>query len=125
MLKNKSILLPAKKTDGIRVCVMRSVHDDYQFDLWYQALAPSRKLVAAYVIKKKISWKRFKKLYQQEQKNQEPYLESLLRLIKKASLHNLDVTLLCGEKDYHGCHRELIIERLRQLDPSSAHLLPH
>ncbi|MDO5561351.1 MAG: DUF488 domain-containing protein [bacterium] len=123
MLKNKAITLATEKTDGIRVCVMRSIHDDYQFDLWYQALAPSKKLIENYVIKKKWSWTKFKKAYLKEQKNNDLYLKSLIKLIKKTTAANLNVTLLCGEKDYHGCHREIIIEKCLELEPKLKDLL--
>ena len=123
MLKNKAITLAAEKTDGIRVCVMHSVHDNYQFDLWYQALAPSKKLIENYVIKKKWSWAKFKKAYLKEQENNHLYFQSLIKLIKKATAANLDVTLLCGEKDYHGCHREIIIEKCLALEPKLRDLL--
>ena len=120
MLKNKAITLPIQKTDGIRVCVMRSIHDDYKFDLWYQALSPSKKLVEAYVINHTLSWSDFKKAYLKEQKVNTIYFQSLIKLVKKAAAANLDVTLLCGEKDYHGCHREIILEKCLALDPTFA-----
>lgn len=123
MLKNKAITLARKKTDGIRVCVMRSIHDDYQFDLWYQALAPSKKLVENYVIKKKWSWAKFKKAYLREQRDNQVYFQSLINLIKKAAAVGLDVTLLCSEKDHHGCHREIIIEKCLELEPELINLL--
>lgn len=123
MLKNKSILLPNVSEDGIRVCVMRSIHDEYEFDLWYQALAPSRKLVEDYVINKMISWKKFQKAYLDEQKNRKQYLLHLISLIEKAHENNLDVTLLCGEEDFHGCHREIIMRELIKIKPEIKKLM--
>lgn len=114
MLKNKSILLPKDATDGIRVCVMNSIHPEYQFDCWLPCLAPSRSLVEAYVINKEISWDEFSNAYLREQAERDNHLilQSLAALIKQAHQENQDVTLLCFEEEISHCHRQLIIEAL-------------
>lgn len=117
MLKNKSILLPKADSDGIRVCVMNSIHPEYQFDCWLPCLAPSRSLVEAYVINKEISWSEFSQRYYQEQKERDNHLiiQSLAALIKQAHQENQDITLLCFEEDASHCHRQLIIDTLAPL----------
>lgn len=117
MLKNKSILLPKTDTDGIRVCVMNSIHPEYQFDCWLPCLAPSRPLVEAYVINKEITWEEFKTAYLREQAERDNHLilQSLATLIKQAHQEGKDVTLLCFEEEISHCHRQLIVEALMPL----------
>lgn len=120
MLKNKSILLPKAKEDGIRICVMGSIHEEYEFDMWWPILAPSRRLVEAYVINKTMEWTEFKKEYENEQKANkvESTIVNLTDLVKKCEKKKINVTLLCGEEDYYGCHRQLIVEKCLKIDPN-------
>jgi len=47
----------------------------------------------------------------------------LITLIEKAHKNNLDVTLLCGEEDFRGCHREIIMRELIKLKPEIKKLM--
>ena len=115
MLKNKSILLPKDSEDGVRVCVMNSIHPEYEFDMWLPCLAPSRELVEKYVINETISWEEFEVEYVKEQKESasaSEALKALKYLIEVAGEAGKDVTLLCFEEEIEKCHRKLIVENL-------------
>lgn len=122
MLKNKSILLPKTETDGLRICLMNSIHPEYLFDLWLPCLAPSRELVEKYVINNLISWEEFSRLYRNEQQTKDNFaiLKSLIDLIKTAAEKQKNVTFLCFEEEIFHCHRKIIIEEMLKLDPALA-----
>lgn len=104
----KSINKPKAKTDGIRICVMRRIRPEYNFDMWIPELAPSEKLLNAYVIDKQISWEVFSKRYTQERllkARTKRLIETLVFLSRSSK-----ITLLCGEVSAKYCHRSLIIK---------------
>ena len=104
----KSIHSSKSTNDGIRICVMRKIRPEYDFDLWIPKLAPSEKLLELYVINKKISWKEFKKKYQKQILVKEKKLIKILNIL----LLNNSITLLCGEQSPNHCHRILIGKEL-------------
>lgn len=111
-IKNKSITLKSSKSDGIRICVMRRIRPEYEFDLWIKPISPSEKLLKEYVIDKKISWEEFCVKYTKtvvNKKTNQIYFELLSDLAKKQK-----ITLLCGEKSPKYCHRSLIMNRLKR-----------
>lgn len=116
MLKNKSILLPKTAADGIRVCVMNSIHPEYEFDLWLPCLAPSRNLVEQYVINHQMSWEEFQSKYraEQQERDNQAVIQALAELVKQAEKKNQHVTLLCFEPDITHCHRQMIMQRLKE-----------
>lgn len=120
MLNNKSILLPKDRNDGLRICVMRSIHDEYEFDMWWPILAPSRRLVEDYAIDKLINWEEFTEKYSREQDNHKcrMMLDTLVELIKSFEQTDLPVTLLCGEDDYLRCHRKIIADECLKRYPA-------
>jgi uncharacterized protein YeaO (DUF488 family) len=118
MLKSKSITLPKEDSDGLRICVMRKIHPEYEFDLWWPSLAPSLALLEKYVIHHQISWPEFSKAYLAEQENGGVSIAGLVALAQTLTINGVDVTLLCGELSYHHCHRQLIREQCLQLDPA-------
>lgn len=110
-IKNKSIKLKSSVGDGIRICVMRRIRPEYQFDIWLKTLSPSEKLLREYVIDKKISWEDFCKKYTKsviEKKSNQIYFKLLKDMSKTQK-----ITLLCGEKSAKYCHRSLIIDTLK------------
>jgi len=107
-IKTKSISVPRSKEDGLRICVMRRIHPEYDFDMWIPILSPPNKLLEAYVIEKNISWSRFTVEFKRlvlKKKKVGIILNELIRLSKTQT-----ITLLCGEKSAKYCHRRLIIE---------------
>lgn len=109
----KSIIDKKAKSDGLRICVMRRIHPEYDFDIWIPKLAPSEKLLKEYVINKTISWEEFSRKYKSlvVRKNTE-----LIKLLVEISLKR-KITLLCSEESPMRCHRRLIIEACAKINP--------
>jgi uncharacterized protein YeaO (DUF488 family) len=109
-LRSKSIHQPASPDDGIRICVMRRIKADFDFDVWLPALAPSNELLDAYR-SGETDWDNFERLFQKEvleNEEKKPYLEMLQYLCEHYA-----VTLLCHEETDEKCHRRLLIEKIR------------
>lgn len=108
-IRTKSLQLSKNKSDGIRICVMRHIRPEYDFDMWIPRLAPPESLVKKYVVDKKISWKEFMPLFQKRviDKN-----KRLIRMLVDLSRHT-NVTLLCWEKSATKCHRSLLLKACR------------
>ena len=70
-----------------------------------------------------MSWSKFRQKYLHEQRQQVIFLLSLMNLVKKAQQQGLNVTLLCGENDYHGCHRHIIMEECVAIDKNFQHCI--
>lgn len=112
MLKTKSIQEGTEKSDGVRICIMRRIKPEFQFDIWIPTLAPSTELLNEYH-KKKINWDEFEKRFRKEVLLKEKkYLNLILYIAKK----NI-VTLLCWEETAEKCHRRLVAERIKELYP--------
>lgn len=110
-IKTKSIQEKKSKTDGIRICVMRRIRPDYNFDLWIPSLAPSEILLKKYVIDKTMSWNTFSQLYtRQVLQKQKQLINTLIYLSKR-----FRVTLLCQEKSATRCHRSLLLTECKRL----------
>lgn len=99
-----------KIVNEIRICVMHRIHPEYLFDIWLPTLAPSEKLLKAYVIEKKMSWKLFSKKYIKEVINKN--MKFIVLLCDLAKKHK--IALLCGEKSPKYCHRSLIIKACKE-----------
>ncbi len=111
-IKTKSVNEKKSKNDGIRICVMRRIRPEYEFDVWIPALSPPNKLFNNYVIEKKLIWKQFVLEFQRtvlKKKKVKNLLNMLILLSKKQT-----ITLLCGEKSAKRCHRRLLIEACEQ-----------
>ncbi len=104
--------MPKGKNDGIRVCVMRCIRPDYDFDAWIPRLAPPESLLKKYVIDKKISWKEFVPLFQKRVIDKNKRLIRMLVYLSKYS----NVTLLCWEKSASRCHRSLLLKACQNID---------
>lgn len=108
-INNKSVHVKKNKKDGMRICVMRRIRPEYDFDLWIPKLAPQEKLLKDYVISKKISWQDFSKKYKRQTLSKNKKLLKMLLILSKKSR----ITLLCSEKSYKKCHRKLIMDELK------------
>lgn len=112
MLRTKSLQMRKTVKDGLRVCIMRRIKPEYQFDVWFPVLAPSEILLKRYVIDKKIGWEEFRPLFLKQLGKK----KSILALLADLSKHRL-VTLLCWEVTPEFCHRRLIAEEIKKMYP--------
>lgn len=111
LLKTKSIQGKKSKSDGIRVCIMRRIKPEFEFDIWLPHLAPSTKLLSDYH-EEKVNWEQFSDRYGKEVfKKQEIYLKLISNLIKDET-----ITLLCWEEKGENCHRLLLSEKLKEMN---------
>lgn len=111
-IKTKSILKNKSESDGIRIAVMRRVKSEHDFDLWFPVLSPSTQLVETYAKNKEITWEEFIPNFFEELAANEHYLSYLVEMAK-----DKPVTLLCYEEDGSGCHRTLLLKRIKELYP--------
>lgn len=124
MLRTKCILAPRAPEDGMRISVMSrhtlsdGVTPDARitsetFAVHWPVLAPPPRLIGDYR-KRGLSWDNFSRRFGE-------HLESLvaqaavLRLL--CLLEETDITLLCIEDSPDCCHRRLLAEKCRQLQP--------
>ncbi|MCL4387083.1 DUF488 family protein [Patescibacteria group bacterium] len=111
-IHTKSIQLPREDKDGIRTCVMRRIKPEFDFDIWIPHLAPSTSLLSDYHMQK-VSWEEYEERFKKEVlDNNKDYLEIVLDISKKHA-----VTLLCWEETPEKCHRRLVAERLKEMNP--------
>jgi len=112
-LYTKSILEKALPTDGIRICIMRRIKPEFEFDMWLPHLAASTKILDEYQ-SNSISWETYEQYYKDtiipENKT---YFQIVLDILKKDT-----VTLLCVEDTTKKCHRRLAAQQLQEMDPS-------
>lgn len=111
LIKTKSILSKKSKEDGLRICIMRHVRPEYDFDLWMPKLAPSERLLQQYVLKKQITWKEFEPKFLKQLQRQ----TRMLKFLKKIS-QDQNITLLCVEEAPTYCHRRLVAEAIQRLN---------
>ncbi len=112
MLKTKSVQLIRETSDGIRICTMRRIKPEFDFDMWLPVLSPSTELLKDHH-DGKVTWEEFsKKLRKELFPKQNIYLEMIYGLSKTKS-----VTLLCWEETHEECHRSLLAQELQKLHP--------
>lgn len=112
-LFTKSIQKPVSKKDGIRVCVMRRPKEEMKWDIFMPTLSPSNELLNDYLYKG-ITWDEYIERFEKEVfVNQNESLQILIEMAK-----NRSVTILCWEKTPEKCHRRLLAERCKKLEPS-------
>lgn len=112
-LKAKSIQERKSKSDGIRICIMRRIKPEFEFDIWIPNLGPSTKLLASYH-EEKLNWEQFSNKYKKEVfRKQDVYLKLILDLAIKQT-----VTILCWEPKGENCHRLILAERLKEMNPN-------
>lgn len=111
-LYTKSVQVPASPEDGVRVCIMRRPGEDVQWDVWMPHLAPSHEVLTARhqgVMTKPEFNTWFEKHVLQDQRH---YLELLIDMAK-----NRKITILCWEEDPTTCHRKLVADECKKIDP--------
>ncbi len=124
-LKTASIKRPVQEDDGIRISVMsrHTLADgatpdpditERSFDLWWPELAPPLRLIGSYY-RYELSWDDFEKgfLHYLETPEAQQFLRWLVALATRTT-----VTILCVEAVPERCHRRLIAEACRKMDPS-------
>ena len=123
-LKTKSILAPIEKEDGYRISVMsRHTLDDgitpdkritnLMYDEHQKYLSPSTRLLGDYY-KRNLSWSEYEKRFKKEINNIET-IKILIEISKKALKE--DITLLCIEEKPNFCHRRLLAEKCKKIEP--------
>ena len=124
MLQTKSILSPMLDSDGSRISIMsRHTLDDGitpnplitrdKFAIHLPQLAPSPKLIGDYY-KRNLPWEEFEARYLQEIRA-EPARE-FVRFLSRMSLKTV-ITILCIEETADYCHRRLLADECRRLEP--------
>lgn len=104
--------IPQSHKDGVRICVMRRPCSEITWDIWMPVLAPSHELLDAYHAGI-ISWPVFdEKFHQEVIVAMQEYLQILVEISKYRT-----VTILCWEKIPESCHRKLLAQACKQLDP--------
>lgn len=112
-LYTKSAQNKLSKKDGVIICVMRRPNKGIKFDLWFPVLSPPSKLLNQY-IKENLDWEKFKNRFKNNviSKYRE-HFKILVEISKKRK-----VTIVCWEKSPEKCHRRLIAEECKRIDPS-------
>jgi len=113
-LFTKSIQEKKKKRDEIRICVMRrpGKYNDKDFDIWMPVLAPSHKLLDD-IHTKKITWEQYVKRFTKEVLIGQ---KCFLKILSEIALKH-DITVLCWEKSPKKCHRRLVAEECKKINP--------
>lgn len=111
-LYTKSIQAKKQKSDGIRICVMCRPDKNADFDIWMPVLAPSHKLLNDSHAKK-IKWDEYVERFTKEVLiGQRKFLKLLTGLALKH-----EVTILCWEDTPKKCHRRLVAEACKKINP--------
>ena len=124
-LKTKCIKAGRSVSDGLRISVMsrHTLNDGItpdpeitreSFDEWWQNVSPEPSLIGSYY-KRGLSWEKFAERFKEFLSSSEiqERLKELISLSRKGN-----VTILCVEKSPEFCHRRLIGEECRKLEPS-------
>jgi uncharacterized protein YeaO (DUF488 family) len=112
LLRSKSVHEPRSPEDGVRICVMRRIKENFDFDMWLPVLAPSEELLRVYN-DGKVGWDDYVKMYTSEVLNNRDN-GKFFRMLRELALEGT-VTLLCHEKTDEMCHRRLIIDKVMNL----------
>ena len=124
-LYTKCIKSPISDTDGFRISVMsqHTLNDGKTpdsaispdlFDEHWPELAPSPKLMGSYY-KRGLVWQKFEVDYLSHIR-QEHIMKRVYDLIQLAVSE--EVTILCIETSPENCHRRLLAEECKRLNPS-------
>ncbi|HUV47208.1 MAG TPA: DUF488 domain-containing protein [Candidatus Bathyarchaeia archaeon] len=112
MLKTKSLQQEKTKLDGLRICIMRRIRPEYDFDCWFPRVSPPEILLKKYIIRKEIKWPEFKLKFLRFLERHCKYTKALVRFAEERN-----ITLLCWEKSPKKCHRKLVAEACRKINP--------
>lgn len=112
MLKTKSIQKKASKDDGIRICIMRRPDILDNFNIWMPELAPSHQLLTDYH-KGIVDWQKFVTIFNRDVlQKKHTYISILIDIALKHT-----VTILCWEETPDKCHRRLVAEECKKINP--------
>jgi len=112
-LYTKSVQSPIEASDGIRVCIMRRPDPSVSWDIWMPHLAPSHDLLTEYHTGE-MTWDQFVERFQKEViEAQRDYFSILIEIAKKRT-----ITILCWEVNPAECHRTLVANRCKEIDPT-------
>jgi uncharacterized protein YeaO (DUF488 family) len=132
MLKTKCIKVPSVVDDGLRISVMsrHTLNDGITPDLeivsgvtyheWWPELGPDSRLIGEYY-KRGLSWDGFEQRFRDRLGTLASSRRALDVLLELA--HAGNVTILCVEPEPAHCHRRLVAEACRDIDPSLAVLI--
>jgi len=124
-LRTKSITSPRTALDGLRISVMsrHTLNDGITpdpaitpslYDARWIELAPPPRLVGSYY-RHELSWKSFELAFVFHLRQQPETQTALLQLAAASYISN--ITILCIEKTPERCHRRLIAEACRKINP--------
>lgn len=124
MLKTRSIKAQKRADDGVRISVMsrHTLIDGITpdpaivpgtYDEWQKTLAPPPKLIGAYC-RGKIGWDDFERLFRDYLLL--PHVEVFVRRLIRRAEQSV-VTIMCVEDDPAHCHRRLIAETCKAINP--------
>lgn len=114
-----------RSEDGLRVSIMSrhtlsdGVTPDPEispasFEEWWRELAPPPRLIGAYY-RSEIMWREFEAGFSKHLAEFPPAQTRLRQLVAMAKVR--DVTIMCVEPTPEKCHRRLVAEAARALDP--------
>ena len=112
MFAERSVYMPARDDEGLRVLVMRTWPrgvSQGRIDIWLKDLGPQQALLDA-LTAQRISWLQFSERYF-EQLDQDPASVEALALLRDLERRSGKVTLFCHERT-PPCHRFLLLEWL-------------
>jgi len=124
-LKTKCIKKPREESDGWRLSIMsRHTLDDgttpdpeialEMYDEWCPKFAPRPRLIGAYK-REEISWEKFEWEFMRYLAS--PKIQPALCSLARAA-RQFDITILCVEETPEHCHRRLVAEACKKIDPS-------
>jgi uncharacterized protein YeaO (DUF488 family) len=114
-LHTKSVYEKKTSSDGTRILVSRFYPRGVKrerFDLWFRGASPSKELLKEYK-QGVIQWPEFSRKFGKQLtdlKESKVAIDSIVELSK-----NVDVTLLCYEKEGENCHRTIVKSRVEKL----------
>lgn len=112
-LFSKSVQIAANESDGIRICIMRKPDFNASWDIWMPTLAPSLYLLHSYQANL-IDWPGYVTRFTEEVIIGK--VEHIKLLVDMARSNK--ITVLCWEQTPEFCHRRLIVEQAKIIDPS-------
>lgn len=112
-LYTKSIQAEPSKKDGVRICIMRRPNADAIYDVWMPVLAPSHELLTD-IHTEKIDKPEYNRRFHREVVLGQ---KKFIRFLANIAATN-EVTILCWEEIPDKCHRKLVAEACKELDPN-------
>jgi uncharacterized protein YeaO (DUF488 family) len=124
-LKTKAIKKAREINDGLRISIMsrHTLNDGItpdseitktSFDEWWPELAPPERLIGSYY-KRGLPWEEFEREFLCHLES--PAIQTRLQRLVELS-RSRNITVLCVEDAPQRCHRRLVAEACRKIDPS-------